>query len=80
MTAVCHMNIVLRLEKDTINGLKYGKGDGSSELLSDRLLYACDNLAVVLSILFTVMLRRGIAPAGMLIGTRFPFLKDVGII
>ena len=59
----------------TINGLKYGKGDGSSELLSDHLLYACDNLAVVLSVLFTMMSRHGIAPAGMLIGTMVPIPK-----
>ena len=60
---------------NAINKLKHGKGDGSSDISSDYILYADGNVSRLLSILFTMMLRHGVAPDGMLLGTMVPIPK-----
>ena len=60
---------------EAIIRLKQSKRDGSSEVMSDHLLFACDSLNLYLALLFTMMLRHGVAPNDMLIGTIIPIPK-----
>ena len=58
-----------------INKLKAGKTDGSLTLTSDNLLHSTDILNGHLALLFSVMVRHGFSPEGMLIGTMVPIPK-----
>ena len=61
-------NITISEVTNAINKLKHGKGDGSSDISSDH-----GNVSRLLSILFTMMLRHGVAPYGH--GTMVPIPK-----
>ncbi len=50
-----------------IEKLKPGKKDGSTGVMSDDIINACEHLNVHISILFTMMLRHGLSPDGMLL-------------
>ena len=58
-----------------INKLKTGKTDGSLPLTSDNILQSTDILNGHLALLFTIMVRHGFSPEGMLIGTMVPIPK-----
>ncbi len=58
-----------------IRNLKHDKKDGDSEIVSDHIIYSDENLSVHITILFTVMLRHGLTPYGMLTGTMIPIPK-----
>ena len=58
-----------------VSKLKHAKMDGYSEVMSDHIVNSGAKLPVYLSLLFTVMLRHGLSPAGMLIGTMVPVPK-----
>ncbi len=60
---------------NAVNKLRQGKGDGSTEVLSDHIINASGKLKVYLSLLFTSMLRHGISPECMLNGTMVPIPK-----
>ena len=55
--------------------LKLGKSDGNLILSSEHFIHASFNLNILLSILFSLMLRHGVTPEGMLIGTMVPIPK-----
>ncbi len=59
----------------SIKRLKSNKKDGSSEIVSDQIINACNSLSIHLVILFTMMLRHGLSPDGMLFGTMVPIPK-----
>ncbi len=56
----------------SIKRLKPNKKDGSSEIVSDHIINACNNLSFHHAILFTMMLRHGLSPDGMLFGSMVP--------
>ncbi len=60
-----------------IEKLKPGKKDGSTEVVSDHIYYikACEHLNVHIAILFTMILRHGLSPDGMLQCTMVPIPK-----
>ena len=58
-----------------IRKLKLGKHDGSLPLTSDNILHSTDILNGHLALLFSVMVRHGFSPDGMLIGTMVPLPK-----
>ncbi len=60
---------------NVVNKLRQGKGDGSTDVLSDHIINANGKLKVYLSLLFTSMLHHGISPEGMLNGTMAPIPK-----
>ncbi len=60
---------------NAVNMLRQGKGDGSTEVLSDHIINTSGKLNVYLSLLFTSMLHHGILPEGMLNGTIVPIPK-----
>ena len=68
--AICEGDVA-----DAIKRLKHSKGDGSSELSSDHFLFACKLLNVYLSLLFTMVLRHGLAHEAMLVGVMVPIPK-----
>ena len=55
--------------------LKNGKNDGSLPLTSENLIHATNIFHGHLSLLFSVMLRHGCSPDGMLMGTMVPLPK-----
>ncbi len=59
----------------SIKRLKPNNKDDSSEIVSDHIITACNSLSVHLAILFTMMLRHGLSPDGMLFGTMVPIHK-----
>ena len=61
--------------KNAINKLKCGKTDASLPLRSDNLIFSSDICHGHLSLLFTMMLKHGFSPMGMLIGTMVPIPK-----
>ena len=61
--------------KLAIGNLKPGKRDGSSDVVSDHIINACNSFNVHIAILFTMMIRHGISPDGMLHGTMVPIPK-----
>ena len=63
------------LVENGINRLKSGKNDGSLPLKSENLIHSTDILHSFLSVLFSVMIRHGCAPDGMLMGTMVPLPK-----
>ena len=63
------------LVKKGIANLKSGKNDGSNPLTSENLIYSTDIFHGHLSLLFSVMLRHGCSPEGMLLGTMVPLPK-----
>ncbi len=60
---------------NAVNKLRQGKGDGSTEGLSDHIITASEKLKVYLSLLFTSMLRHDMSHEGMLNGTMVPIPK-----
>ncbi len=60
---------------NTVNKLRQGKGDGSTEVLSDDIINASGKLKVFLSLLFTPILCHGISPEGMQNRTMIPIPK-----
>ena len=74
----CSSNTLLitpDLIRKSINKLKCGKNDGSLPLTSENLIYATDVFHGHLSLLFSIMLRHGHSPKGMLVGTMVPLPK-----
>ena len=63
------------LIRNGIGRLKVGKNYGSLPLKSDNLLHATNILHGHLSLLFSVMLKHGCSPEGMLMGTMVPLPK-----
>ncbi len=62
--------------RSAIEKLKPGKKDGSTEVVSDHIIInACERLNEHIAILFTMMLRHGLSPYGMLHGTIVPIPK-----
>ncbi len=59
----------------SIKRLKPNKKDGSSEIVSDHIIKACNSLSIHLAILFTMMLWYGLSPDGMLFSTMVPMPK-----
>ncbi len=59
----------------SIKRLKPNTMDDSSEIVSDNIINACNSLSIHLAILFTMMLRYGFSPDGMLFGTMVPIPK-----
>ncbi len=59
----------------SIKRLKPNKKDGSSEIVWDHIINSCNSLSIHLAILFTMMLRHGLSPDGMLFGTMVPIPK-----
>ncbi len=49
-----------------IEKLKSSKKDGSTEVVSDHIINACERLNVNIAILFSMMLRHGLSPDGIL--------------
>ncbi len=62
-----HLQHYLPLKK-----FKHRKKDGSIKVVSDHIINACKHLNVHIAILFTMMLRHGLSPDGMLHGTMVP--------
>ncbi len=58
-----------------IEKLKPGEKDGSTEVVSDHIINACERLNVHIAILSIMMLRHGLSPDGMLHGTMVPIPK-----
>ena len=58
-----------------ISKLKVDKRDGSLPLTSDNLINSTEILNGHLALLFSVMVRHGFSPAGMLVGTMVPLPK-----
>ena len=58
-----------------ISKLKVGKHDGSLPLTSDNIINSTDVLNGHLALLFSVMVRHGFSPEGMLVGTMVPIPK-----
>ncbi len=52
--------------ESAIDKLKPGKKDASTEAMSDHIINACKCLNVHIAILFTMMLKHGLSPDGML--------------
>ena len=59
-----------------INKLRNGKHDGFSNLYSDHLKYGPDKLAIILSLLFTTMIKHGTVPTGYTFSTILPIVKN----
>ena len=58
-----------------VESLKSDKNDGAYSLKSQNLIHASEILHGHLSILFTIMLKHGYSPNGMLLGTMVPIPK-----
>ena len=58
-----------------ISKLKAGKQDGSVPLTSDNIIYSTDVLNGHLALLFSVMVKHGFSPDGMLVETMVPLPK-----
>ncbi len=74
---VTHSIYVNNVSND-VNKLRQGKGDGSTEVLSEHIIKASGKLKVYLSLLFTSMLRHGISPEGKLMEQWFPYQREDG--
>ena len=61
--------------KKAIGKLKSGKTDGSLPLLAENLIHSSDILYGHIALLFSMMLRHGYSPHGMLVGTMIPLPK-----
>jgi hypothetical protein len=69
-------HISLNCVTDAIGKLKPNKSDGTYILLSDSLIHSCRSLHLHLSLLFTTMLRHGVAPRNMSLSTIIPIPKN----
>ncbi len=58
-----------------VRKLKTSKRDGSTEIMSDHIIYAGHKLDVYISLLFTTMLRHSMSPNSMVLGTMVPIPK-----
>ena len=61
--------------EDAVNHLKCMKTDGHSGMFSDHIINGTKKLYIYLAILFTAMLRHGVCPEDMLLGTLSPIPK-----
>ncbi len=68
-------SIYVNDESNAVNKLRQGKGDGSTDVLSDHIINSSGKLKVYLPLLFTSMLSHGISPEGMLNATMVPLPK-----
>ena len=59
-----------------ISKLKVNKNDGSLPLTSDNILNSTNILNGHLALLFSAMVRHGVSPSGMLVGTMVPIPKS----
>ena len=59
-----------------IQKLKAQKADGTNDMMSDSVINGCLSLQVHLSLLFSTMLRHGVAPDNMLLSTLIPIPKN----
>ena len=62
---------------NAVTHLKTGKSDGSEGLSSDHFIHGNRKLYVLLSVLFTLLLRHGCSPNSMILGTMIPIPKDM---
>jgi len=62
-------------DSDAISKLKSGKGDGNTELTTNHFKYACPELSVYVSFLFTGLLTHGTLPTDMVPSTVIPIPK-----
>jgi len=60
---------------DAISKLKSGKRDGNRELTTDHFKFACPELSVYVSFLFTGLLTHGTLPTDMVSSTVIPIPK-----
>lgn len=59
-----------------LNRLKKKKGDGQTDYMSDHLLNASPKYFILISMLFSAMLKHGFTPDGMLLSTIIPIPKN----
>ncbi len=78
LASVCHdtHNIIAAEVGSTIEKLKPGKTDGNTYIVSDHIINACEHFNVHIAILFTLILRHGLSPDGMLHSTMVPIRKE----
>ncbi len=65
-------SIIAAEVESAIEKLKPGKNDGSTEVVPDHIINACEHLNVHIAISITMMLRQDLSPDGMLHGTMVP--------
>ena len=71
-----HLHVLHRKDLvDAINKLKDDKRDDSG-LFTNHLKYASDKFITILNMLFNAMLRHGVSPDDLLLGTMFPLIKN----
>ena len=71
-----HFHLLLRKDLvDAIDKLKDGKKEDSG-LYSNHLKFASNKFNTLLTMFFNAMLRHGVAPDDLLLGTMFPLIKD----
>ena len=68
---ITYEDVLLAVKK-----LKHNKHDGTCEMSSDHLLFPCDTLYHLISLLFTCMLTHGTCPQKMLHGVMTPLPKN----
>jgi len=61
--------------RNAVQGLKCGKCDGFSGLMSDHIINACDELFVHISLLLSGLLVHGTVPYDLLVSTIVPIPK-----
>ncbi len=68
-------SIIAAEVESAVEKLKPGKKNGNTDTVSDHIINVCERLNVHIAILFTMMLRHGLPPDGMLHGTMVPIPK-----
>ena len=68
-------NITVHDVMNAVTYLKTGKSDGSEGLSGDHFIHGNRKLYVLLSILFTIILRHCFSPNSMILGTMMPIPK-----
>ncbi len=68
-------SIIVAEVGSAIEKLKPGQMDGSTEVVSDHIINACERLNVHIAILFKMILMHGLSPDGKLHGTMVPISK-----